>query len=119
MCFHSFYQIETKLPQMTLFSKSVLCASALASSTTVVAAGNSEIQFDLSSWLLDLNVDGSKENIVDIGLKMISSVKTKSEAYLKENPGAKASANPYFNFLPMWRASMVPDTNAKVSQCLF
>lgn len=99
---------------MTLFSKSLLCASALASTVNVATAGKADHHFDLTSWLLDLNVEGSKESIVDIGLKIISSAKTKSETFLKDFPDAKASAHPYFNFLPMWRASMVPDTtNAK------
>ena len=99
---------------MTLYSKTVLCATALASFGGVASAGKANHQFDLTPWLLDLNVDGSKENIVDIGLKIISSVQTKSETFLKDFPDATASAHPYFNFLPMWRASMIPDSNAKV-----
>lgn len=103
---------------MTLLSKSLLCASALASTSTAAAAADAtsgDFQFDLTSWLLDLKVDSSKESIVDIGLKMISSVKDKSEAFIKANPDAKASANPFYNFLPMWRASMLPDATAKVT----
>ena len=45
---------------------------------------------------------------------MLSSVKEKSEAFVKANPDAKASANPFYNFFPMWRASMLPDATAKV-----
>lgn len=72
-----------------------------------VAAGAA---FDLKGWAKDMGING-KSTIPEIGLKFLTSVRTFAEAYMRDHPEAKASEYPYFNFIPMWRASLVPDKN--------
>lgn len=72
---------------------------------SVLAVG---LSFDISSFVKELGI-GNKDTLPQIGLKFLSTVRAKAEAYLKDHPEAKASEYPYFNFIPMPRATLVPD----------
>lgn len=78
--------------------------------TTVVSAltyaGASA--FDLTKFFQDLNVQPS-DSIVDIGLKLLTSTRQNAEEYLAVHPEAIASEHPYFNFMPMLRANVIPE----------
>ena len=93
--------------------------SKLLLGTTLVSttANKAPVTFQLSSFLKDLPIDHTNDNIVDISLKLITSIIDKSNNYVKEQ-GAVASDNPFFNILPMWRASLVPDATVKVSNMM-
>lgn len=79
----------------------------LLSSVIAVAVGSA---IDLKAWAKSLNIN-SKSTIPEIGLNFLKNVRTFAEAYIRDHPEAKASEYPYFNFIPMWRASLVPDKN--------
>ena len=68
--------------------------------------------FNIESFLKDAGISKNEKSLPDIGLKLLSAIRTKAEGYLKNHPDAKASEYPYFNFIPMFRAGLVPDKNA-------
>ena len=69
--------------------------------------------FDMNAFFKDLAVT-DKDSIVDIGHKILVSIKSNAEAYLA-NHEATASEYPYFNFIPMFRAGSVPDAKEAVN----
>jgi hypothetical protein len=86
--------------------------STLVTSAAFTYAGATA--FDLTSFLEGLNIQAS-DSIVNIGLKLLSSVRDNAEGYLAEHPEATASEHPYFNFMPMIQGSVVPDSGTPVS----
>ena len=73
----------------------------------------SSVAFDIDAFFRDLNVS-NKDSIVQIGQKMLSSIKNNAESYLADH-SASASEYPYFNFMPMYRAGVVPDSKNAVT----
>jgi hypothetical protein len=63
---------------------------------------------DIAGFVKEMGIT-SKDTISQIGLKFLTTVRSHAEAYLSAHPEAKASEYPYFNFIPMWRASVVPE----------
>jgi len=79
------------------------CILLLASLAVVARA------FDLDTFLREIPIDSKSDSITDIGLKVLTTIRTKAESYLKDHPEAKPSEYAYWNFIPMWRASIIPD----------
>lgn len=106
LCFHIIPILRyVQLYILLLFMKYSLGTLAL---TCVTSSA-----FNIESFFRDLNVS-DKDSIVEIGQRMLTNIKTNSLAYLAEHD-ATASEYPYFNFLPMFRAGVVPDSKTAVS----
>jgi hypothetical protein len=80
---------------------------------TLALTSATSAAFDIKAFLDDLNVS-DKDSLVQIGQRMLTNIKSNSEAYLADHT-ATASEYPYFNFIPMFRAGVVPDTKNAVS----
>jgi hypothetical protein len=64
--------------------------------------------FDIGAFVQKMGIK-DETSLPKIGLKFLSTVRTWAEGYIAEHPEAKASEYPYFNFIPMFRAGLVPD----------
>jgi hypothetical protein len=70
------------------------------------------LSFDLPAFVKEVGISKDERSLPKIGLKLLQTARTWAEQYLKDHPEAKASEYPYFNFMPMFRAGLVPDKDA-------
>ena len=71
--------------------------------------------FDITSLFKNIDISSSKKlNLKNVGMKLLTNIKQEIEKLLVQYPNAVASEYPYFNFFPMLKASVIPDSNVEV-----